>query len=78
MGQFEQIIDRFVGSVSGTLTNRSKGIDNQIGIQNKRIEALTSRLDSRRGILERQFQAMESTIGKLQTQQSSLGSIGRR
>jgi flagellar hook-associated protein 2 len=82
MGQFEQAIDRYVGTVSGTLTSRSRGLDSQIGIQNRRIEALTARLDTRRGILERQFQAMETTIGRLQTQQSSLGTIaaaaGRR
>ncbi|HLP83513.1 MAG TPA: flagellar filament capping protein FliD, partial [Phycisphaerales bacterium] len=82
MGQFEQTIDRYVGTVSGTLTSRSRGIDSQIAIQNRRIESLTARLDTRRGILERQFQAMETTIGRLQTQQSSLGSIaaaaGRR
>jgi flagellar capping protein FliD len=82
MGQFEQAIDRYIGTVSGTLTSRSRGIDSQIAIQNRRIEALTSRLDTRLGILERQFQAMETTIGRLQTQQSSLGTIaaaaGRR
>jgi flagellar hook-associated protein 2 len=82
MGQFEQAIDRYIGTVSGTLTSRSRGLDSQIAIQNRRIEALTSRLDTRRGILERQFQAMETTIGRLQTQQSSLGTIaaaaGRR
>lgn len=82
MGQFEQAIDRYIGTVSGTLTSRTRGIDSQIAIQNRRIEALTSRLDTRRGILERQFQAMETTIGRLQTQQSSLGTIaaaaGRR
>jgi flagellar capping protein FliD len=36
---------------------------------------MTARLERRRTTLQRQFSSMESTIAKLQTQQSTLGSI---
>ncbi|CAG0955574.1 Flagellar hook-associated protein 2 [Phycisphaerales bacterium] len=76
MGQFEQLVDRYTDTVSGILTGRTKSVDDQIKIQRTRIDALTARLEQRRTILQRQFAAMESAIGKLQTQQAALGSIG--
>ncbi len=77
LGQFEQLADRYTTSVGGVLTNRNRGIDDQLKLQRDRVTAFTDRLNQRRGILERQFQAMESAIQKLQTQSSSLGSISR-
>lgn len=77
MGQFEEFVERYVDSVSGILTGRSKGLDDQIKLQQDRIAQMTAKLEQRRGILERQFQAMETAISKLQTQQSALGSISR-
>ncbi len=76
MGLIEQMADRYVNSITGTLVVRQKGIDTQIQAQNKRIEEMGVRLEARRAILERQFAVMESTIGKLQSQQSSINSIG--
>lgn len=71
----EELAKGYVDSVSGVLATRSKGIDSQVDLQNKRIEAMTARLERRRTSLQRQFTTMESTIAKLQTQQSTLGSI---
>ncbi|MDX2131665.1 MAG: flagellar filament capping protein FliD [Planctomycetota bacterium] len=76
MGQFEQLVDRYVDSTSGVLTGRTQGIGNQISLQNARIESYNARLEQRRNILERQFLAMEKAIGSLQSQQAALGSIG--
>jgi flagellar hook-associated protein 2 len=75
MGQFEQLGERYTTTVGGVLTNRNKGFDDQVNLQRDRIEAFNTRLERRRGILERQFAAMESAIARLQTQSSSLGSI---
>jgi flagellar hook-associated protein 2 len=71
----ENLADSYINSVTGTLTRRSQNVTEQITQQNARIASFDSRLASRRGVLERQFQAMEEAIAKLQTQQSSLGQI---
>lgn len=76
MGNFEQFTDRYINSITGTLTLRMRGIDTQVAAQNKRIEDMTARLDQKKEILQRQFAAMESTIGKLQQQGGALASIG--
>jgi len=77
MGQFEQLAERYTTTVNGVLTNRNRGLDSQIKLQRDRVVSFTDRLTQRRGIMERQFQAMESAIQKLQTQSSSLGNISR-
>lgn len=76
MGRFEQLGDRYLNSTNGILTNRSRGITAQVDLQNRRITAIDARLESRRTVLERQFQAMETAIGKSQQQQSSISRIG--
>lgn len=76
MGQFEQMLDRYLDATSGVLTGRTQGIDNQITLQRGRIESYNQRLAARRATLERQFLAMEKAIGQLQTQSTALGSIG--
>lgn len=78
MGQIEQLAERYVNSTSGLLTAKSNGLQTQINTQNTRISDMDVRLESKRLRLQRQFAAMESTIGKLQTQGSSVSSIGRR
>ncbi len=77
MGQFEQLAERYTTTVNGVLTNRNRGLDSQMKLQRDRVTSFTDRLNQRRAILERQFQAMESAIQKLQTQSSSLSGISR-
>jgi flagellar hook-associated protein 2 len=77
MGQFEQLAERYTTTVNGVLTNRNRGLDDQMKLQRDRVTSFTDRLNQRRAILERQFQAMESAIQKLQTQSSSLSGISR-
>jgi flagellar capping protein FliD len=76
MTQLEQLTERYVNAVSGVLTSKNRGYDEQIAVQNARITNFDTRLETRRLILERQFASMEKVIGKLQTQGASLGSIG--
>lgn len=76
MGKFEELAKKYTDGITGVLTGRSKGIEEQVKALNSQITNMTDRLERRRTILQRQFAAMESAIAKLQTQQSALGSIG--
>lgn len=77
MGQVERLVDRYVNSIGGVLTQRNNGIQRQVDLQTSRISLIDVRLARRREVLERQFAAMESTVGRLQQQGASLGSLGR-
>jgi len=71
------LADRYIRSVDGVLTRSSKTLDDQIKVQNTRITSIDASIERRRGILNRQFLAMEEAIGKLQSQSGSLSSIAR-
>lgn len=78
LGVFERIgklADRYLDSVSGVLTAKSKAIDNDITAQNDRISKFDARLAAKRLVLETQFANLESTLAKLQRQQSSLSGL---
>ncbi|MCC6659352.1 MAG: flagellar filament capping protein FliD [Phycisphaerales bacterium] len=77
-GLIEQMAKTYLDTVDGVLTGRNRAITDQIEAQNRRIDDLDVRLESRRQILERKFLAMETAIGQLQAQQGALGSIGQR
>ncbi|MBC7834273.1 MAG: flagellar filament capping protein FliD [Phycisphaerales bacterium] len=76
--QLVQILDKYVNSTTGVFKTRRDTIDGQIKFQNQRIEDFDDRLQQRRGVLERQFLAMERAIGQLQSQQGAIGQIGIR
>ncbi len=75
MAKLEVLIDRYTNSQTGVLTIKSKGMDNQIKAQNDRITFLDDKLERRREFLQRKFTAMEQTLGRLNAQSSSLGSL---
>ncbi len=75
MGLMGQLAKRYIDGTSGVLTFKKKGYDDQIAFQATRIDAINTRLAAKRALLERQFLAMEQTIGQLQSQQTALGSI---
>ncbi|MFN0012369.1 MAG: flagellar filament capping protein FliD [Phycisphaerales bacterium] len=70
-----QSIEKYTKAVDGIIPRRTKTIDEQVRTSNTRISQLDLRLASRRAILENQFIAMESAIGRLQTQSGSLQNI---
>jgi flagellar hook-associated protein 2 len=76
-GLVEQLAVRFIDTTSGILTLRNSTLADQISLQQKRVENFDSRLADRRVILQRQFLAMESAIGRLQSQQGSLSQIAQ-
>lgn len=75
MGQFEELVTRYIDSTNGLLTGQSKALTDQIAVQNARIDSFNARLGDRRTILQRQFASMETAIQKMQSQQSALSSI---
>lgn len=76
MTKLDDLGNRYLNSVDGRLTRQDRTLKDQIELQNNRIEGIDQRLARRRAQLENQFRAMESTIGRLQQQQSALGQIG--
>ncbi len=78
VNQIEQLAKRYLDTVGGTLTLRQRGLETQIKLQEGRIEAFNTRLESRRLFLRNQFTQMERTLGQLQSQQSAIGQIARR
>lgn len=76
MGKLEEFAKSMLDGVDGTLTRRKKTLDDQVAAQNARISSIDIQLANRRTVLEAQFRRMETAIGQLQTQSSSLASIG--
>jgi len=74
--KLEEFANRYISSINGVFTTRRDALDNQIALQESRIESINLKLENRRVILGRQFLAMEKAIGQLQTMNSTLGSIG--
>lgn len=70
-----RLTERYLDSVTGTLTGKSRTIDEQIRRSNDRITDIDRRLASKQTTLERQFASLEETLSRLQAQQSSLASI---
>lgn len=68
-------LETYVGGSNARFTRRSQLIDTQIKTQNDAISAVDTRIASRRATLERQFIAMERTIGQLQNQSGSINNI---
>jgi flagellar hook-associated protein 2 len=76
MEKIAQYADSLTDFVDGRITRRRNTFDNQIELQQDRIENLTAQLNVKRARLEQQFLAMEQAISALQGQQQALGQIG--
>lgn len=76
IAQIEELANRYLNSVDGTLTKRTQTVKDQITAQNKRVTDFNAQLEVKRGILQQQFLAMEEAIGRLKTQSSALGNLG--
>ncbi|MCP4836458.1 MAG: flagellar filament capping protein FliD [Phycisphaera sp.] len=74
---FDQLSERLTNSIDGTLTVADRQFQTLIDAQDDRLERIDERLDSKRLRLQRQFAAMEETLARLQSQQSSLGAISQ-
>lgn len=76
-GRVEQLAVRYIDNTKGVLTLRNNTLSDQIKLQQDRVADFDARLESRRQILQKQFLAMEEAIGKLQSQQGTLGMISK-
>jgi flagellar hook-associated protein 2 len=73
--RLQDLVDKYTRPVNGVLTRRSQTLTDQVRANNTRIDQLNTRLEVRRGVLNKQFTAMESAIGRLQSQSSSISGI---
>jgi flagellar hook-associated protein 2 len=71
----ENAITKLIDPVNGLITQENKTLDGRTTQFQSKINTLDKMLTAKRLRLERQFAQMESVLAKLQTQQSSLGSI---
>jgi flagellar hook-associated protein 2 len=76
VGQIENLGKRYTDSADGILTQKQTTLRNLQKSLQSTIDDYDVRLTAKREILQKQFAAMESTIGGLQTQQSFLSSLG--
>lgn len=74
--QFEELATRYIDTTSGILVGKDKSLTTQSESITKQIANIDTRISSKRQVLQAQFLRMEKTIGKLQSQQSSLASLG--
>ncbi len=72
---FEELLDRFTDSIDGTLARTTNGIDDRIELADNRIESINQLLAVKRQRLETEFNAMETALAQLQSQQSALSSL---
>jgi flagellar hook-associated protein 2 len=71
----ESRINRLITPVSGIIPRQNQNLDDKTSQFQSRIDSIDKLLEQKRARLERQFANMESTLAKLQSQQSSLGQI---
>ena len=72
---FDQVLKKLTNSVDGVTTIANRNFQEQLDGLQDRISRFDTRLESRRVRYEAQFSAMETALAKLQSQQSSLGSL---
>lgn len=75
--QLNDILTSLTDSTSGLLPQRNKALADRESLYNKRIADMNVLLSSKEARLNAQFQAMESALAKLQTQQASLSSLSQ-
>ncbi len=68
-------LNKLVDPIDGVFKIADKSLDDQLKGLNGRITLFDSRIDARRLRLQTQFATMESTLAKLQAQQSSMTSM---
>jgi flagellar hook-associated protein 2 len=74
VGRVEELANRYSNTADGIITARTRSFESQTRNLTQRLEAMDTRLASRRINLERQFLAMEQAIAKMQSQGNFLSS----
>ena len=73
--KFKTTIDQLAGEGNSILLSRSTALQAKIDSNNERVAKLNSRLDAERLRLLKQFANLESTIQRLQANQTTVGNI---
>ena len=73
--EIASLLDRLTDGIDGVVQTKLDTFDNQITLNEDRIEQLDIRLEAKRQRLLSEFQAMESALAQLQDQSSALGQI---
>jgi len=71
----DQLLKKLTNSIDGVVTIADKNFQTQLDGLKKRLDRYDERLEAKRLRYEAQFAAMEDALAKLQSQQSSLGSL---
>jgi len=66
------LIDSFINSVSGSLTARQQGIQNEINLIDQQVASEQDRITAYQDQLTQQFAALEQTVSQLQSQSNFL------
>ncbi len=73
--RIEELSRTYIDSVDGVLTARGRALDNQVRLQEDRIEFFDLRLANKQTQLEREFASLETIISNFQAQQAALSSL---
>ena len=75
MEQIRLLVDSFTSTLDGVITGRTDTIDEQIRIQQDRIDRFNEQLEDKRQNLTLEFANLELAIAGLQNQQFALSAI---
>ncbi|NJL30427.1 MAG: flagellar filament capping protein FliD [Phycisphaerales bacterium] len=73
--RFKELLDALTNSTNGTVQSRTDSINREIELNNDRIEAMDELLEAKRSRYQQQFNAMEQTLARLQSQSSALAGL---
>lgn len=73
--QFKNLVDQLTNSIDGLITRKDRALQDQIGLQETRIEGIDAQLARKQARYEAQFAAMEQTLALLSQQQTAIGSL---
>ncbi len=73
--RLDELLERLTDTETGSIQSRIDGIDDQIALNNRRIEQLDEALAAKRERLTNEFIAMERALAELQSQGSALNSL---
>ncbi|MGB0767226.1 MAG: flagellar filament capping protein FliD [Phycisphaeraceae bacterium] len=73
--EISKLLERLTDGIDGVVQTKLDTLDNQVQLNEDRVEELDLRLEAKRQRLLAEFQAMESALAQLQDQSSALGQI---
>ncbi|MEO1535519.1 MAG: flagellar filament capping protein FliD, partial [Planctomycetota bacterium] len=77
IGQIEELARSYLDSVDGLLTARENALDDQIALQETRIQSFQEALQRREQQLTQEFAQLEISLAQLQDQQGALASLAQ-